>query len=1114
MIKRLRQLRTRHYGVAQLTVVAMTAVAALTALLATASSASIGPDGSGGVVVDAGYLRLGMDATGTVISLTDNRNGQNYIATGHGAAPLVSLVVGGQKVKPTALSLNGTTLVFTNAAAGTRIDVAVEDKTTYTTFAVTGATASQGADVQTVLWGPLPLSISDTIGESAGIVRNSTFAVGLKPLNERTEGTWPRDYPTWGWQNEVDPNPSSLQVDDSEKWSAAGRTPWGTVLRAFTFDYRQERLRMNDYGYRIPVGPLPSGGSVVGSKIALFGTTPDTAPTVLSYMASENGLPYPTIHGQWQKTAQATSKSFLVLSDLNTSNVSQAAGLATSGGLDTIYSLPGSNGPWQSAGHNQFNSSFGSSDAGAANLVAQAKSAGVNVGVHTLSDFIDTNDSYVSPTPSPDLAFGQRTTLTRAIGSNDTTLDLTSCTPLAAGVEGNRLLIGSEFISYTGSSMVGSECRVTGLSRGQWGTAAASHGAGVTAYRVPQNSYQGAFGGLNLINAISSRYATTWNTTGISAMSFDGLESAAQAGWGAYGMARMVNNTVQQLNNKDGFISETSRMSTNSWDALSRASWGEVGVTSMNQVLVNNAFYQANYLPGMLGWISLRGDSNPQTIEDILARGAGLNAGAGFQSSVSSLAGGGQNTTALLNTVKQWETARNRGAFTPAQRAQLRDTSTHWHLSVLTAGQSWTLQQRDASGNNVGSPQTVSVPSPGFLTAALPGMTAGQLYEARIVSNVPTAIRYTVTAGALPTGLRLNADTGGITGVPATGTAATFTITATGAPGTGNAQQSFTIGAPANPAPGPLNLSTAFNNVGITSQSATATGNFDGAGNSFSAQQLAAAGAGPGAAVSVLGTGFTWPNVVAGTADNVAGGSAAIQGNGRGGSALAFLGSEAGDVSGTVTVTYTDGSTTTGSIGFPNWLDTDLTKYGAAPAISTQGRNTAGGYANADLTYRVYHNKVAIDPTRTIATITLPADSRIHIFAITATAPATTNKALNRPVTASSTEAASLAASYAVDGSATTRWSSQFADPQWIQVDLGSPMSVSRVVLRWETAYGSSYQIQTSADAINWSAIYSTTIGDGGVDDLTVSGTGRYVRLYGSARGTGWGYSLFELEIY
>ena len=105
-------------------------------------------------------------------------------------------------------------------------------------------------------------------------------------------------------------------------------------------------------------------------------------------------------------------------------------------------------------------------------------------------------------------------------------------------------------------------------------------------------------------------------------------------------------------------------------------------------------------------------------------------------------------------------------------------------------------------------------------------------------------------------------------------------------------------------------------------------------------------------------------------------------------------------------------------------------------------------------------------------------------------------------------------ASYAVDGNSTTRWSSAAADPQWLQVDLGSVQSIDQVVLNWEGAYGKAFQIQTSSDATNWTSIYSTTTGTGGVQTLAVSGSGRYVRMYGTVRGTGYGYSLYEFQVY
>ncbi|MDX6222174.1 MAG: hypothetical protein QOD91_1228 [Frankiales bacterium] len=125
----------------------------------------------------------------------------------------------------------------------------------------------------------------------------------------------------------------------------------------------------------------------------------------------------------------------------------------------------------------------------------------------------------------------------------------------------------------------------------------------------------------------------------------------------------------------------------------------------------------------------------------------------------------------------------------------------------------------------------------------------------------------------------------------------------------------------------------------------------------------------------------------------------------------------------------------------------------------------------------------------------------------------TTNAAQGKTAVASSTENAGTPASSAVDGNTGTRWSSAASDPQWIYVDLGSSQSICQVSLNWEAAYASAFQIQTSPDAATWSTIYSTTTGIGGVQTLNVSGTGRYVRMYGTARGTGYGYSLWEFGV-
>jgi sugar phosphate isomerase/epimerase len=122
--------------------------------------------------------------------------------------------------------------------------------------------------------------------------------------------------------------------------------------------------------------------------------------------------------------------------------------------------------------------------------------------------------------------------------------------------------------------------------------------------------------------------------------------------------------------------------------------------------------------------------------------------------------------------------------------------------------------------------------------------------------------------------------------------------------------------------------------------------------------------------------------------------------------------------------------------------------------------------------------------------------------------------ALGRPVTASSIDEPVHSADLAVDGNAGTRWSSAWSDPEWIAVDLGASYDLDRVVIDWETAFGSGYEIQTSPDGETWTTVHTVTDGDGGFDELEVSGTGQHVRLYLTERATQWGFSLYELEVY
>ena len=87
--------------------------------------------------------------------------------------------------------------------------------------------------------------------------------------------------------------------------------------------------------------------------------------------------------------------------------------------------------------------------------------------------------------------------------------------------------------------------------------------------------------------------------------------------------------------------------------------------------------------------------------------------------------------------------------------------------------------------------------------------------------------------------------------------------------------------------------------------------------------------------------------------------------------------------------------------------------------------------------------------------------------------------AVDHPTTASSIQDndPGYSARYATDGSTVTRWSSAYADPQWLEVDLSGSLPVCQVVLQWENAYATAFQIQTSTDGTTWTPVYSTTTG-------------------------------------
>ena len=185
-----------------------------------------------------------------------------------------------------------------------------------------------------------------------------------------------------------------------------------------------------------------------------------------------------------------------------------------------------------------------------------------------------------------------------------------------------------------------------------------------------------------------------------------------------------------------------------------------------------------------------------------------------------------------------------------------------------------------------------------------------------------------------------------------------------------------------------------------------------------------------------------------------------------------------------------DATTWANAVDHSYYIIFDLAIGGGFPAAFGGGPNAAtasGGQLNVD--YVAVYNK--------------PAAGDLG-----------TNIAQGKPTTSSSDESAQFPASNATDGDITTRWSSGFSDPQWVQVDLGQSYNLTHASLTWEAAAASAYQLQVSGDGTNWTTVYSNNNNPADIQDTSLSTSARYVRVYATSRASQYGDSLYELALY
>ncbi|MEI7594973.1 MAG: glycoside hydrolase family 3 C-terminal domain-containing protein [Bacteroidota bacterium] len=124
------------------------------------------------------------------------------------------------------------------------------------------------------------------------------------------------------------------------------------------------------------------------------------------------------------------------------------------------------------------------------------------------------------------------------------------------------------------------------------------------------------------------------------------------------------------------------------------------------------------------------------------------------------------------------------------------------------------------------------------------------------------------------------------------------------------------------------------------------------------------------------------------------------------------------------------------------------------------------------------------------------------------------NLAYKKPATASSFSSNDFFPNYANDGLRNSRWISNTTNNEYYQVDLLDEYNLKSIIIKWENAYASHYQLLTSKDLIDWDTVAMISFGNGKKDDFATDINARYIKVICTQGGTPFGYSICELEAY
>ena len=539
-------------------------------------------------------------------------------------------------------------------------------------------------------------TLDEVIGEVVGVVQGVDVAFGMMALNKKTVEGFPFNY--------EELLESITPYTDDQSVISVGRHPVSmrTVLpmknggSGFSF-YCQNRTR-EAFGKVVGadnawVRPLPADdpdAHIEGAKLLIYGCARSEALARIGEIEMEFGLPHPMIDGEWEKTARRAMKSYLI-SEFSADEVDLVLDKAEIAGMDTIYHSE----PFRTWGHFEWQENLAENDADMYRKVTEkAKARNMKVGLHTLTNFITTNDAYVSPVPFETLVALLKTSLTESVDESATEIRVHSHKAFDTALTLNAVKIGREIVTYADFTEENGITTLTGLTRGAFGTVACAHAAGEEARLLRDYPYKTFFPDITLQDEMAERLVQLFNNTGAEQISFDGFEGCFYTGHGIYAATRFL---MHCYDGWDHFVlNDGSGLHHFCWHFNTRMNWGEPWGEAMRTGQVaarisNQSFFARNLFPRMLGWFLLRLSdrkfeaSTREDLEWAMSESAGFDAGYSMTIMPAVMRKHGR-IDELLTQIREWDRLRLANVFTDEQKKRLCAPENEFRLEKLAEG--------------------------------------------------------------------------------------------------------------------------------------------------------------------------------------------------------------------------------------------------------------------------------------------------------------------------------------------------------------------------------------------------------------------------------------------